>query len=82
MVKSQINQSQKIPEENYDRTLISNLATLAQKWLKNCRAKKKIFFGLCHSLLMVLGQDQQHHPTVHSWGGSRGMVCGYGCWHH
>ena len=23
-------------------------------------------FGLCHSLLMDLGQDQQQQPTVHS----------------
>ena len=33
--------------------------------------KKKVFFGLWHSLLMDQGKDQHKHPTVPSGGDSR-----------
>ena len=36
---------------------------MAQKWSKTA-ARKKVFVGLCHSLLMDLGHNEQHHPTV------------------
>ena len=47
-----------------------SLAIFSKKWLKlpHC---KSLFVGLCHSLLMDLGKDQQHYPTVHSGGVSR-----------
>ena len=34
--------------------------------VENCHAKKKFFLGLCDSLLMGLGQEQQQHPAVHT----------------
>ena len=39
----------------------------AQKWLKIAARKIDDFVGLCNSLLMGLGQDQQH-PAVHTGG--------------
>ena len=33
--------------------------------VKNCQAKK-LFFGSLQALLVVLGQDQQQHPAVHT----------------
>ena len=36
--------------------------------VQNRHAEKSLFLGLCHSLLMDLGQDQQYHPNVHCWG--------------
>ena len=35
-------------------------------------ARQKVIFGLCHSSLMDLYQDQQQHLTVHSGGISGG----------
>ena len=40
------------------------MAILAQNCKKNAGEKKNIFFGLWHSLLMDLGNDQQQPPTV------------------
>ena len=39
---------------------------LALKWWLLPRRFFIIFFGLCHSLLMDIGKDQQQHPSVHS----------------
>ena len=36
--------------------------------------------GLCDSLLMGLGQDQQQHSAVHIGGANRGRLHGYCCW--
>ena len=36
--------------------------------------------GLCGSLLLGLGQDQQQHPAVHTGGIGRGRVRGCECW--
>ena len=33
--------------------------------------QKKYLFGLCRSLLIFLGQNQQQHPTMHSGGVNR-----------
>ena len=45
-------------------TLVSEFVILAQKW-----SNKQIFtLGLHNSLLMEIGQDQQHDPAVHTYG--------------
>ena len=35
-------------------------------------SEKSKFVGLCHSILIDLGQDHQQHPTVHTKGGLAG----------
>ena len=40
-----------------------------QFWLRKLHQGNSCFLGLCHSLLMGLGQDQQHHPVK----GDRGV---------
>ena len=41
--------------------------------LKKCIAWQQYCFGLCHSMLLDIGQDHQEYPTVHSGGVSRGV---------
>ena len=58
--------------KSQERTLRSSFTILASKWLKTA-VRKKVFFGLRHSL-MALGHDQQQHPTVYSVAVIRGRV--------
>ena len=53
------------------------LIYLGSKMVKNCRAEKISFFG---GTPKNLGQDQQQHPIMNSWGVSRGRVRGCGGW--
>ena len=59
-----------------------NFQFLAHNLLKIAaqRKEKSRFLGLCNSLLMGLGQDQQKYTAVHTVGVSRGRVFGSGCW--
>ena len=78
----QIDQFQKDSlRKSHERTLVSDLAILAQKCSK-IAARKKVFSCPCYSLLIDLGQDQQQDPSVRSGGISRGRVRGRGCWRY
>ena len=48
--------------------------------VENCRAEKINFVGLHQSLLMDLGQDEQHYCAMCIVGELAGEGCGCGCW--
>ena len=72
----------KIPQEKFLKNInlrLSNFGSEIKERRKKIRTGKSLILGLCHSLLMDLGQDQQQQSTAHSGGVSSGRVCGCGC---
>ena len=45
---------------------------------KNCRRKNVKFLGLCKTLLMGLGQDQQQHPAGRELAGGGSVAVAVG----
>ena len=82
-VKFSLNRAQSRSQKSITQCIRANwcqICHLGSEMVKNCHAKKSLFLGLCKSLLMGLGQDQQQHPSVHSGGVSRVWRCG--CWRY
>ena len=82
VVKSQISQFQiDYIRKSWERTSVSDLAFLAKKCSKSAARKKVNVLGICHSILIDLGQDHQQHPTLHSGGiagvGSLAVAVGF-----